>query len=246
MGKTTFTALLVRAILSNKSGRLLVIDGDPDLNLHISLGLPEPQATIATIKDMSFAAGVIRRSGQTPVGYVEQQLTESGVIQPYTWPNNGATFDFLAMGVGQENGCYCAVNQALAGAFKNIQRDYDLILVDSPAGTEHLSRQRITRADILFLLQTKSPASHAVTTRIRETVQRTGMYVGHQVVVNNFAPNEYALRVVTRSPNVTEMVFPGDPCLTAGDLPYQIDRVSLAMMASHELVKEIEGSFLVR
>ena len=45
VGKTTFAALLIKA-LSAQGKRVLAIDADPDANLAVALGIPEPDSVV--------------------------------------------------------------------------------------------------------------------------------------------------------------------------------------------------------
>lgn len=185
VGKTTFTAMLAPALMT-RFGRVLIIDGDPDLNLNLMLNLPDPAATVADIKDEPLKAKDVRKSGKTAVGYLQDRLKEAGVISRHQI--EGIAVDFMAMGVTKEHGCYCAVNNALAGVFTEIQTSYDLVLIDSPAGTEHLSRQRVKQADLFIVIQTPTSAARAVAWRIQETAARSDMTIGHTLVVDNQLP----------------------------------------------------------
>jgi CO dehydrogenase maturation factor len=226
VGKTTFTAILTATLLPFISrSRTLVIDGDPDLNLHLLLGIPEPPLTVADVKEEPLKAGLVRQSGKTAVDYLRDRLTTTGVIGRHQLGSGILTFDFMAMGVSRENGCYCAVNNALAGVFDQIRYDYDLILIDSPAGTEHLSRQRISHCDLFCVLQTNAPAARAVAHRILETADRTDMTIGHTLLVNNLPNlangigNRSELHLVSIGDRQTEIDLPYNRLLANGDLP---------------------------
>jgi CO dehydrogenase maturation factor len=244
-GKTTFTALLASALLPYfGQARTLLIDGDPDLNLHLLLGIPEPKATVADIKDEPLKARDVRQSGKTAVEYVRDRLARAGVIGTHRIGSGILTFDFMAMGVGRDNGCYCAINNALAGVFGQIQNEYDLIIIDSPAGTEHLSRQRIKHADLFCVLQTDASASKAVARRILETAARAEMTIGHTMLINNLPPagggigQKSDLRIVGRKPGQTEVEMPYSHRLAAGDLPHTVrGSGSYLTLATHQMAR---------
>ena len=44
-------------------------------------------------------------------------------------------------------GCYCLPNTALKGALESVTKNYKVILIDSPAGLEHLNRRIMSKVD---------------------------------------------------------------------------------------------------
>lgn len=181
---TTLAALLVDTLESlPPSSKVLIIDGDPDQTLDTIIGIQEPDHTLADIRDQKVDALTLRSSGVTMAQYLQKQLLEKGVLVSRQIASRPV--DFLAMGRSKEAGCYCGVNNALATVFADLQDLYDYIFVDSPAGTEHLSRYRIKRADFLIVVQGTSAASVRVKSAILDTIQQTGMEVGSVVNVVN-------------------------------------------------------------
>jgi CO dehydrogenase maturation factor len=50
-------------------------------------------------------------------------------------------FDLIEMGRGEGSGCYCSVNNSLKRIIDVIAKNYDIVLIDSPAGLEHFARK---------------------------------------------------------------------------------------------------------
>ncbi|MCP4427838.1 MAG: AAA family ATPase [Chloroflexi bacterium] len=241
VGKTTLTALLVDELVTLRpQDRILVIDGDPDMNLHLSLGIPEPPAAIADVRDEDYSAGAIRASGLIAHEYAAKLLEEKGVIQSY--PN----YDFMTMGHSRETGCYCAVNNALAKVFAHVAEVYDWIVTDSPAGTEHLNRYRIKHADLFLIIGLPNPASRAVAQRIEEAIERTGMTTTSLVHVHNQCAETQSMdtkegRVcLPVDEEIAAMSFEGEPVVAmGGDNPV---RVSVRMMLSDAVFISASGA----
>ena len=62
----------------------------------------------------------------------------------------GDHLDFMAVGTKWIEGCYCLPDSALKGALGSLTRNYRYVLIDSPAGLEHLNRKISTRVDDIF------------------------------------------------------------------------------------------------
>jgi CO dehydrogenase maturation factor len=68
--------------------------------------------------------------------------------------HEGEFFDFIALGTKWVEGCYCLPNAALKGALEALTKNYKYILIDSPAGLEHLNRRITSRWMIFSILLT--------------------------------------------------------------------------------------------
>jgi CO dehydrogenase maturation factor len=67
----------------------------------------------------------------------------------------GSRFDLIAMGRGEGQGCYCAVNHNLREVIDAMSRHYAYVVIDNEAGMEHLSRR--TTRDVQHLLIISDP-----------------------------------------------------------------------------------------
>jgi len=139
-GKTTFSGLLIRHLVEARAGRVLAIDADPSSNLHLVLGLALPQ-TVGTLREEA-RAGV-------PAGMSRQEWLDYAV---HLSVEEGAEFDFLAMGRPEGQGCYCAANSMLRTIMDKICATYDYVVMDNEAGLEHLSRRTTRDVDHLLLI----------------------------------------------------------------------------------------------
>ena len=98
VGKTTFSALMIRYLLKNKPGKsILAVDADANANLNEALGL-EVENTISTMLEDTKKPNAIP-TGMTKEMYIEFKLQDALVET-----NN---FDLLVMGNPQGSGCYC-------------------------------------------------------------------------------------------------------------------------------------------
>ncbi len=84
--------------------------------------------------------------GVAPTERIESKIWSSGLYE-------STNFDFLALGTKWVEGCYCMPNSALKGALESLTKNYQYVLIDSPAGLEHLNRRLTSKvADIFDIL----------------------------------------------------------------------------------------------
>lgn len=193
VGKTTLLAILLDELARcNCPGPVLAVDADPATTLHLALGLPQPEATVADVRDMtSLDAQTVRSlpEGSTVSTYVRDKLRETRVVGHYRLRQ--MEFDLIAMGQGEGPGCYCNINRALSMALGQIVSAYRLVLVDNEAGLEHLSRYRLPQADLLAVVVTPGQAAQAVGQRVLATARQVGMVIEATWTIFNQAPTGY-------------------------------------------------------
>ena len=185
-GKTTSVALLLDELaLAQYPGRILAIDADPAMTLHLALGFQAPAATLATVRDS--LAGLENRQVQNLPGgvgqYVIEQLQQQQALsrrQVRTLP-----VDMLSMGGGEgQPGCYCRINNTLSLVVEKLVGNYDLVLVDNEAGMEHLSRHRIKHVDYFVTVTGDSQASQVVGQRLLQVALDVGLEIGELVYIH--------------------------------------------------------------
>ncbi|MHA1235696.1 MAG: AAA family ATPase [Promethearchaeota archaeon] len=137
VGKTTSLVLLLKYILEKKKEQdILVIDSDPDANVADVIG--EEVKFCDTIggkmKVLKDKIQSLKLSPNTP----KNQLIESDV---YNCLIEMDEFDLLEMGRQEGEGCYCFINDVLKRVIDTLSQNYDITLLDSPAGLEHFARK---------------------------------------------------------------------------------------------------------
>jgi CO dehydrogenase maturation factor len=145
-GKSSFTALMTKCFIETGQAPLLLVDADPDQNLAEMLGIDLKEAGKSTIAELLIST-FIEQGGTTvgipPTERIESRIWENGLFE-------SKNFDFLAVGTKWVEGCYCMPNSALKGALESLTKNYKYVLIDSPAGLEHLNRRITSKVNDIF------------------------------------------------------------------------------------------------
>lgn len=184
VGKTTFTALLLRYLQKNRPGKtLLAVDADPNANLNEALGL-EVEKTISTILEGTKDPKAVP-SGMTKEMYMEYKLQDAIV--------ETKELDLLVMGNPQKAGCYCYPNDLLRKHLEKLRNSYDYVAVDNEAGLEHLSRRIISQVDTLIVVSDSAVRSIRSASRVYEIVKAVNLDVkAAYLVVSKVTKDEIA------------------------------------------------------
>lgn len=134
-GKTTLTALLLKALLEDSAeDAVLVVDADPATNLPDILG-------IKIVKTIGDVAEEFRRktTDLSELGVDKFSILNYWILRDCLLETE--RFDFVAMGRGEGEGCYCFINSLLTKILTSIIKNYTVVLMDMEAGLEHLNRR---------------------------------------------------------------------------------------------------------
>jgi CO dehydrogenase maturation factor len=145
-GKSSFTALMAKAFIEKGASPLLLVDADPDQNLADMLGIDLKEVGKSTMAELLVDTFI--QKGGTTVGVSPTERIESRI-----WANGlyeGASFDFMSVGTKWVEGCYCMPNTALKAALESLTKNYEYVLIDSPAGLEHLNRRIASKVNDVF------------------------------------------------------------------------------------------------
>jgi CO dehydrogenase maturation factor len=141
-GKSTFTTFMSRYLGSKGIEPLLLVDSDPDQSLAEMLGIDLESVGKKSVADVLSEILVERKmtrmTGMTPTDKIEPYLFQETLYEGRDY------FDFLSVGTKWIEGCYCLPDRSLGQIMERWATNYEYIIVDSPAGVEHLNR-RITK-----------------------------------------------------------------------------------------------------
>ncbi|MGD0950852.1 MAG: AAA family ATPase [Methanotrichaceae archaeon] len=213
-GKTAVTAMLIRHLLkdSARKYRILAIDADPDANLADAMGVTVGK----TIGDMR---EFMQQSRYTTSPDTDKQALFESKLFEILAEEEG--YDLLVMGKPEGSGCYCFVNNLLRGIMDKTVSDYDLTIIDTPAGLEHLSRKTIPDLDILVVVTDESRRGLTTAERIRDLAGEIELRYKELYVVVNKVTTERKKQVLENARGVGLKVIgtiPYDELLAKFDL----------------------------
>ena len=145
-GKTSFVALMTKYFIEIGDTPMLLADVDPDQNLGEMVGIDLESVGKKTISEL--LVETFLEEGGTTVGVPPTERIESKIWAKGLY--EGDYFDFIGVGTKWVEGCYCLPDSALKGALTSLTKSYRYVLIDSPAGLEHLNRKISTRVDDIF------------------------------------------------------------------------------------------------
>jgi len=192
-GKSTFTALVTKYIDVKP---LLLIDLDPDGSLSQMLGVDLENENKLTISDALY--GVIGKGkegkGKTDTPGLLKCMIEGGEII-----HRDEKFDLITLGTKLAPGCYCAPDEMVKAALPELIKNYEMVLVDSPAGLEHLNRKVTPDIDDLFVILDPSEKSGKHIERIKYVARGVRIQYKNFYLVGNYRFNEEAETYLIRS-----------------------------------------------
>jgi len=174
-GKTTLVSLIAQAY--RDSGRkVFAIDADSDSNLAVNLGLPA-QTKITPLAEMHDL--IHERTGASP-GTTNVFFTMNPRVDdiPDTYAVDHNGIKLMIMGTIRRGGSGCAcpehiiVKELLRHLF--VDRD-EIVLLDTAAGIEHLSRGMAQYVDLLVVVVQPTSASVQTFHRVRSMAVDLGI-----------------------------------------------------------------------
>lgn len=194
-GKTSFVALMTKFFLDKSVTPLLLVDVDPDQNLGEAVGIDlkrEGKNTISELLMETFLKGGGTTVGVPPSERIESKIWEKGLFE-------GEFFDLVAVGTKFIAGCYCLPDAALKKALEGLTKTYKYVLIDSPAGLEHLNRRIASQIDDIFDIIDPSKKSFDHVERAYRVAKEVGIsFENFYVVAGYRVPKELEAEVEKR------------------------------------------------
>jgi CO dehydrogenase maturation factor len=235
-GKTAVAGMLIKHISKGKK-TLLAIDADPDSNLPDVLGV-KVEKTIGDMREF-----MLQERDKMPPDTNKEALLESKVYEVLTEMQH---YDLLVMGRPEGSGCYCFANNLLRGIMDRIVKNYDLTIIDTAAGLEHLSRRIIRDVDELLVVTDGSRRGLQTAERIRELAKSLNLNIKKMHVVANKVTPENRARIeeYAKELNMDLVgVVPFDEMLAKFDLEgrplSELPEDSAALIGVGEIVRKI-------
>jgi CO dehydrogenase maturation factor len=210
-GKTTFTSLTSRFL----SPPVFLIDLDPDQSLAEMLGVNLKEEGIKTISESLFDIVAARKDGSGGTMSVHDRieflLNSESLYE-------GDNFDLFVLGTKLTEGCYCAPDAIISGAIPKVIDSYQYVMIDSPAGLEHLNREIVSDIDDLFVILDPSSKSLKHIERIKDITSAIGITYNHFYLVGNYRFNEVAQQKLEASGETYLGTIEYDPALAEYNL----------------------------
>jgi CO dehydrogenase maturation factor len=181
-GKTTVAALMIKVLSEKKNRSILAIDADSDSNLSNVLGAPVTK-TVGNVTS-EFKESIDK--GEVLPTMLKKDILEYRIFEIL---NETPSFDILAMGRSEGEGCYCAVNDFLSDIIDAISKNYDLTIMDMQAGLEHLSRRTDRSVDVMVIVTDPSALGLQTARRIKDLAKEVHIeFKKIYLVGNRFSP----------------------------------------------------------
>jgi len=201
-GKSTFVALVTRYL----KPPLLLLDIDPDQSLGNMLGVDVEKARIET--EIGREAPLKTLSDLTSDIEEEDAFIELGggpptvkiplLLQWYTQYHSDK-FDLISIGPRWTEGDYRSANFLFEFIIPSIGDKYANIVVDSPAGLEHLNRKVVPDIDDLFLVLDPSIKAIKHVERVKKITKEVGISYRNLYLVGNYEFNGNAEQYLKRT-----------------------------------------------
>jgi len=186
VGKTSFVALMAKHFIELGETPLLLVDADPDQNLAEMVGVDLEGKGKNTISEL--LVETFKKEGGTTVGIPPSERVESKI-----WSHGmyeGGFFDLMAIGTKWVEGCYCMPNAALKSAMGALTKNYEYVLIDSPAGLEHLNRRIAPEVGDIFVLLDPSKKSFDHVARAHRIIKEIGIEYDNIYLVGGYRFSE--------------------------------------------------------
>lgn len=190
VGKTTLTALLLRALIDEATDdTILVVDADPAANLPEVLGVGYSKTIGDIVEDFRRKMSDISNSGLEKSSLLQYLVMRDCLVET-------RFYDLLIMGRGEGEGCYCYVNSVLTRILVSLLKNYDVILMDMEAGLEHLSRRVDRYVNTLIVVVDSSTMSLRTAGRIMDVIREVGINPEKTYIVGNRVPESMVGKVI--------------------------------------------------
>ena len=146
VGKSTFVALISRYLKPPS----LLIDLDPDLSLADMLGFDFHKEGKRTVCEALYDVVKKRKGGESSPLITTRDMMESSLWSECLYEDGG--FDLITLGTKFTEGCLCFPDELLRKTMTKLAKNYTNVVVDSPAGVEHLNRNIVPVINDLFVI----------------------------------------------------------------------------------------------
>ena len=175
VGKTSLVAILSK-LFAEKGRKVFAIDADPDANLALTLGFPNPSEIIPLIKMKRL---IEERTGGkigTLNPYFKLNPKVDDIPDKYFLSHQGINLAVMGSVRGGGLGCTCPENAFLRALLRHLMVEREeVVILDMEAGIEHLGRGTAESVDRLIVVVEPGRSSIESAHRIRDLAKAIGI-----------------------------------------------------------------------
>jgi CO dehydrogenase maturation factor len=176
VGKTTISTLMLKMFIQRGIEYILMVDADPASNVPDLVGVTNVK-TVADATDW-LHENVIN----LPPEFDKNRWLESQVFRVLVEEDD---FDLLTLGAIEKEGCFCMINNMLTRIMDATMQNYQLTIMDMPAGLEHINRRTTRKLDAMYIVTDASQMGLQTARRINELVPKVSIDIGNIYLVAN-------------------------------------------------------------
>jgi CO dehydrogenase maturation factor len=175
VGKTTLAALLIQ-YFRDQGKKVLAVDADPDANLALALGIPDPES-ITPLSDMKEL--IAERTDSTPGkmgGFFKMNPKVDDIPENFSRQLDGVKLIVMGGVKKGGSGCICPESVLLRTLVTHLVllRD-EVVVMDMEAGIEHLGRATAQGVDKLLIVVEPGRRSIETAQHVKKLAQEIGL-----------------------------------------------------------------------
>lgn len=206
-GKTTIAGTLAR-ILAGNGIQVLAIDGDPNPNLAITLGIDRD--TSSAIRSIPSNVMAVRQEDDG-TRKLYMTMSQSELLADYGTPAPDG-IKLVTMGRPPDgsagSGCMCASHRAVRGLITELSGSDEDTITDMEAGLEHLKRGTARNVDVMLIVAEPYYRSLEAAQRVWSLANE--LEIPHTFVISNKVKNDADRAAVEEFCNKYDMQVIGE------------------------------------
>jgi CO dehydrogenase maturation factor len=180
VGKTTLAALLIN-YFRDQGKKVLAVDADPDANLALALGVPDPESIVPLSQMREMVAERTESQPGKMGGFFKLNPKVDDIPEKYARQLDGVKLIVMGGVKKGGSGCICPESVLLRTLVTHmvLLRD-EVVVMDMEAGIEHLGRATAKGVDWLIVVVEPGRRSVETASHVRQLAEDLGL---HRVAV---------------------------------------------------------------